>query len=450
MKGLTKLLVVFSVLFGLSTPLFGADYKPGEIIVKFKPRAAAAAAIGLADTTRPYTVAVDDTEQALGELAGRDDIAYAEPNYVITAETVPADWPYTASEWADVGLSAAWNFIDTRPAGATVRIAVVDSGADLDHPELADVLIDGHDFANDDNTPEDDAGHGTRVCGVIGAKGNNAGGVAGVAWDVPIRIMPLKFMKKSGSSTSGYTSDAVDAIYYAVNHGAKVINASWGFDSYSSALKDAIAYARDHGVLFVASAGNNGTDNDTVAHYPSNYQLSNIIAVAAMNRYGELASFSNYGANSVHIAAPGSGLKTTDLDGGTTSWASGTSFAAPWVSAVAAMVESQNPDLSMTAVRTRILEGSLMESDYGETLLASGGCLNAYNALAAVKVHDLDDTSGWTAPQAQTTDDGSASGEGGGGGGCFIHAAQTSGGLLLFLAIIPLAALFRVPPRQQE
>jgi len=441
--------VCFTVLavFFCSISSFAADYKPGEIIVKFKPNPAVQALEGFSDS-RPYAVAVDDTVQALSELQNRADVAYAEPNYTIQAEDVPNDWPYGETEWADTGMEAAFDFLTAGPVGATVRIAVVDSGVDADHPELVDVLIPGYDFANRDSDPEDDAGHGTKVCGVIGAKGGNATGSAGVAWNTPIEIMPLKFMKLSDGSTTGYTSDAVDAIYYAVDHGATIINASWGFKSNSSALKEAIQYANDHGVLFVASAGNDGQDNDTVAHYPSNYQVANVIAVAAMNRYDELASFSNYGQYSVHVAAPGSGLKTTDIDGGTSTWASGTSFAAPWVVGVAAMVASQNPSLSLTELRARILKASVMDAAYSEELLLSGGCINAYNALAGIVVHDLEDTDNWTQPQTQNADDGEAQGEGGGGGGggCFIHTAHSGSSGLLALLSLTLLALFRARP----
>jgi len=435
------------VVFGFTASLSAADYKPGEIIVKFKPNPAIQALQGFGDS-RPYAVAVDDTAKALDELQGRDDVDYAEPNYVIQAESVPNDWPYGATEWEGTGMEAAFDFLAAAPAGDTVRIAIVDSGVDADHPELVDVLIPGYDFANRDSDPEDDAGHGTRVCGIIGAKGANTSGSAGVAWNTPIEIMPLKFMRLKDGSTTGYTSDAVDAIYYAVDHGATIINASWGFKSYSKALKEAIEYAYNHGVLFVASAGNEGQDNDTVAHYPSNYQVPNVIAVAAMNRYDELASFSNYGRYSVHVAAPGSGLKTTDLNGGTSTWASGTSFAAPWVVGVAAMVASQNPSLGVAELRSRILKATVMDASYSEELLISGGCVNAYNALAGIVVHELEDSGAWSAPQAQTADDGESQGEGGGGGGgCFIHTARSGSSALLALFCLTSLALFRVRPQ---
>lgn len=449
-----KQVAVFVVLgaFILGATLNAADYQPGEIIVKFK---ASSQFANVADAeqgvVRPYVVAVDDTEAAISEMSERGDVEYAEPNYIISADEVPNDWAYdTDDEWTDLSMPEAWEYFTALSSTSDVVVAIVDSGVDLDHPELVDALVSGYDFANGDSEPEDDSGHGTKVSGIIAAKGNNGSGIAGVAWDAPVQIMPLKFMKKTSSGTTGNTSDAVSAIYYAVDNGAKVINASWGMSTVSTALEEAIAYARDQGVLFVCSAGNDSQDNDVYPHYPSNYQLENLIAVAAMNRYDGLASFSNYGENSVHVAAPGVGLESTDLDGDIDTYISGTSFAAPFVSAIAAMVYSSDLSLSVTQVRTRVLEGSIMDSDYDEELLAVGGCVNAYNALAGVSLHEAKSATGWTAPAAETEEGSESSGEGGGGGGCFIATATTGGGLSGILIITATLFLAAVPPRRQE
>lgn len=441
MKGPKTFFAAAILMALIGTPVFSADYKQGEVIVKFK----SASPFMSAEAGAPaaYAVAVDDTQKAIEELNARDDVEYAEPNYIIKADEIPSDWPYSSSEWKDVSLPNAWTYVSTHSANAKVRIAVVDSGVDLHHSELADVLIPGYDFANDDSEPEDDAGHGTRVTGIIGAKGNNNIKACGVAWNSSIEIMPLKFMKLNGSSTTGYTSDAIEAINYAVNNGARIINASWGFDSYSRSLEDAINYARSKGVLFICSAGNNSTNNDEVAHYPSNYKIDNIIAVAAMNRYGELASFSNYGHYSVHVAAPGSSLTTTDLNNSITSYASGTSFASPFVAGIAAMVFSENPSIGYSEVRTRIIEGSIIDSSYSEELNMSGGCVNAYNALMAIKNHDMVDSSSWNAPAAASVDDEEASSESG-GKGCFIETTTCSHASGLLMMILISMVLFPV------
>jgi serine protease len=439
MKGPKIILAAVFLVAIIGTPVFSADYKQGEVIVKFKSASPFMSAE--AGNTTAYAVAVDDTQKAIEELNARDDVEYAEPNYIIKADDIPSDWPYSSSEWSDVDLPDAWTYVSTHSGNAKVRIAIVDSGVDLDHSELVDVLIPGYDFANDDSEPEDDAGHGTRVAGIIGAKGKNSTKACGVAWNSNIEIMPLKFMRQDGSSTTGYTSDAIEAINYAVDNGAKIINASWGFDSYSHSLEDAINYARSKGVLFVCSAGNNSTNNDEIAHYPSNYQIDNIIAVAAMNRYGELASFSNYGHYSVHVAAPGSSLTTTDLNNAITSYASGTSFASPFVAGIAAMVFSENPSIGYSEVRTRIIEGSIIDSSYSEELNMSGGCINAYNALMDIKNHDIVDSSSWSAPAAASVDDEEASGESG-SKGCFIETTTSSHASGLLIMILIMMVLF--------
>jgi subtilisin family serine protease len=441
MKGSAALLAAVIVAI-LVSPVYSADFKEGEVIVKFKP---VSASMGIGEAaTQAYAVAVDDTIKAVEELNARADVEYAEPNYKIEADEVPPDWPYSSTEWEDVDLPDAWAFVSSNPANSTVRIALIDSGVDLDHPELKDVLIQGHDFINDDTEPEDDAGHGSKVAGIIGAKGKNSVKACGVAWNSSIELMPLKFMKKDGSGTTGYTSDAIEAINYAVDNGAKIINASWGFDSYSRSLEDAINYAKSRGVLFVCSAGNNTQNNDEIAHYPSNYKVDNIIAVAAMNRYGELASFSNYGQYSVHVAAPGSSLTTTNNDGSITSYASGTSFAAPFVSSIAAMVFSEFPSITYSEVRSRIIEGSVIDADYSEELKMSGGCVNAYNALMDIKNHDIVDSSSWNPPTAPYSDSEDTSDEENKKFGCFIETSSFSVSYGMMLIIFTMMALFPV------
>ncbi len=443
-------LVVFSL---VSVPAFPAEYKPDEVIVKFKSDHPLTASMVRGDENRAMTVAVDDAQEAIRTLETMEGVEYVEPNYVIEAESIPNDWPYENSEWEDTGLPGAWDLVEEAGPGSQVIVAVIDSGVDLDHPELEDILISGYDFANNDAVPEDDTGHGTRVCGILGALGDNLSGIAGVAWNCDIVIMPLKFMKNNDGKTTGSLSDAIDAIYYAVDHGADVINASWGFYSYSGSLEEAVRYARDHGVLFIASAGNKAQDNDTNDHYPSNYPLDNIIAVAAMNRYNDLASFSNYGENSVDIAAPGDGLKTTDLGGGYASWVSGTSFATPFVTGVAAMMISQFPDLDYLSVRVALLDAAVLDAGYSERLLESGGCVNAYNALLAEEDADVFSRASSASAQSDPTGTGSqVSGEsGGGGGGCMIESTRNAGnaaGMVISLMLIVLFPMLRAKHRE--
>jgi subtilisin family serine protease len=447
-----RVTIIGLLVLGLvSFPAYSADYTSDEVIVKFKSDHPMSSSMVTGEYNRAMTIAVDDAQEAIEELSEKEEIEYVEPNFEIEAESIPNDWPYLESEWEDLELFGAWDIIEEIDTGRQVVIAVVDSGVDLDHPELAGVLIPGYDFANNDSEPEDDTGHGTKVCGIVGALGNNGTGVAGVAWNMNIAIMPLKFMKNNDGKTTGSLSDAIDAIYYAVDHGADIINASWGFYSYSNSLGEAIRYARDRGVLFIASAGNKGQDNDVNDHYPSNYPFDNIIAVAAMDRYGDLASFSNYGENTVDIAAPGVGLKSTTLNGGYVSWASGTSFATPFVTGIVAMVIAQSPDLGYIYIRDIVISSAVMDASYGTDLLASGGCINAYNALLTEESYDPSSKASAFSSNPDTTDDSTASGESGGSGGCMIDSTSNTGGaqgIAIFIILIVLFRILRV--RYQE
>ncbi len=444
MKYATVTISVFLVLAFSCLPVSAAEYRQNELIVKFKPVPGSAHVMATGEENRPVIIAVDDAQEAIHELKDRDDVEYVEPNYVIEAEDIPSDWPYDATQWSGLELPDAWDILDRHGPGYPVTIAVIDSGVDAAHPDLQGILTPGYDFANNDGVPEDDAGHGTKVCGIIGALGDNGIGVAGVAWNIEVGIMPLKFMKNNDGKTTGSLSDAVSAIYHAVDNGADIINASWGFYSYSYSLFDAIQYARDHGVMFICSAGNKGQDNDANDHYPSNYPHENIIAVAAMNSFGELASFSNYGLTSVDIAAPGVGVCTTDRDGGYSTWSSGTSFATPFVASVAAMVKYLSPGLEVTDIRSILLGSVIAGEGIDFQNIATGGCINAHQALLSEAQYDA--SSKTSAPVADTGDGAVvASGESGGGGGCLIDSGRNPGSPLGLVIIFSLTVLFRMP-----
>ncbi len=171
MKDATRTIIGILVGASLSFPAFATDFIPGEVIVKFKAPIPRSHSVMVAEEARAITVAVEDTEAAVSELKDREDVEYVEPNYVIEAESVPDDWPYAETLWGDVELPGAWDLLSAATPGQKVTIAVIDSGVRLDHPDLQSILINGYDFANNDPTPEDDAGHGTRVCGIIGALG---------------------------------------------------------------------------------------------------------------------------------------------------------------------------------------------------------------------------------------------------------------------------------------
>ena len=314
--------------------------------------------------------------QALAAFQGRSDVIQATPDFSIKSQATPND-PSFGSLWglanrgaqggtanADINATRAWDF----GTSTNVVIAEIDTGVDYRHQDLAaniwtntgeiagngidddhDGYVDdtrGWDFANNDNDPMDDNGHGTHVAGTIGAIGNNGLGVTGVAWSA--KIMPLKFLDKNGS---GAISDAIEAINYARVKGAKVINASWGGGGFSSALQSAISQFQNAGGIFVAAAGNEASNNATVASYPANY--SGVISVGASTRNDTLASFSNYGTN-VQIVAPGQSILST-LPNNSYGTLSGTSMATPHVSGAIALLWGQNPTLSAAQITSALL-----------------------------------------------------------------------------------------------
>ncbi|HMT09362.1 MAG TPA: S8 family serine peptidase [Pyrinomonadaceae bacterium] len=285
---------------------------------------------------------------------------------------------------ADVDAIEAWS---KTTGSEDVVVAVLDSGVDYNHKDLVNNIwqrpasikaysddelgtfadVHGYDATNADgrshvgkgngvlmSDPMDENGHGTHCAGIIGAEGNNGFGIAGINWKV--KIMPLKFLDRNGV---GDVEDAIEAINYVIDRkkagvNIRVISGSFGSNQFSQGLKDAIKAAGDEGILFVAAAGNDGTNNDSLPHYPSNYDLPNVVSVAALDRNDRITSFSNFGSGSVHIAAPGKDILSTWLGGGFKS-ISGTSMATPYVSGVAALIVSQNPRISVTDLRKRLM-----------------------------------------------------------------------------------------------
>jgi len=304
---------------------------------------------------------------ALARLAHAPAVVSAEPDYRVHVLFTPND-TYYARQWALPAVSApkAWDY--TKGSTNTV-VAVVDSGVAA-HPELAGRLVAGHDFVNADSNPADDNGHGTAVAGVIGATGNNGTGIAGMDWAT--RIMPVKVVDASGS---GYTSDIAKGVIWAADHGARVINMSLGGNDYSSTLKSAIAYAYNKGAVLVASAGNDGS---TAAMYPAAYPY--VLSVSALHG-STLADFSSYGPNT-DLAAPGESVYSLTRTGGYSYW-SGTSFSAPMVSGLAALVLGRNPTLSAARV-TQVLTSTADDlGTSGWDQKYGWGRIDAGRALAA-------------------------------------------------------------------
>jgi thermitase len=275
---------------------------------------------------------------------------------------------------------------------------VLDSGVEYTHVDLVNNIwtrpatmapyrdqdlgtvddVHGYNAVANDGDPTDDNGHGTFCAGIIGAECGNNAGVCGVNWKV--QIMPLKFTNAGGL---GYVADAVEAINYAINRkhagvNLRVINASWGLSQPSQALEDVIRKAYEAGILFVAPGGSTSSDNDTSQRYPAGYSLGNIISVAATDRSDALAQFSNYGAKSVHLAAPGKDILTTAL-GNDYEQHSGTSMAAAFVAGVAALALSARPGLSVDELRLLLLRSvDTVPGLRGK--VSTGGRINAAKA----------------------------------------------------------------------
>ena len=269
-------------------------------------------------------------------------------------------------------------YIDALDLLADTRWA---NGTDNEGDGFVDDLF-GWDFVNNDNNPMDDQSHGTHVAGTIGASGGNGVGVVGVNWQVS--IMPLKFLSATGG---GSMADAIRAVNYATmmrsqyDPGIRVSSNSWGGGSYSQALLDSIDAGGAAGVLFVAAAGNSAANSDTTPAYPAAYASSAILSVASTDSSDRLSSFSNYGATSVDVGAPGSSIYSTVPGGYDTK--SGTSMATPQVSGAAALALAVNPGLSVAQLKQAILRTADPVASLAGKIM-SGGRVNAFRLLQAV------------------------------------------------------------------
>ena len=424
-----------------TNPVTEPAFVPGEVIVKFRDGIQAndvsTLQQSLGATTIDTTKSLDIQLWSVGRLSVENAIAisrndprieYIEPNYIFTGSNLPNDPGIRSNSlWglnntgqaggtpdADIDAPQAWNI----QTGSDMVIGVIDGGVDYNHPDLVGNIwtnpgeiagngidddnngyvddIHGYDFVNNDADPMDDRGHGTHVAGTIAARANNGIGVAGVNWSA--KIMALKWLDANGSGTA---MNAIKAVEYATKMGVKLTNNSWHIDGFSQGLFDAIATAGAAGQLFIASAGNGGSDdigdnNDLIPHYPSGYNLDNIISVASTDRYDNLARSSNFGATSVDLGAPGVSIVST-IPGGGYDFKSGTSMAAPHVTGVASLIWAQNPNLTAQQVKERILSSvDPIAALNGKTV--TGGRLNAFKALldpgkgaiSGIKWNDLD------------------------------------------------------------
>lgn len=365
------------------------------------------------------------------ELQNNPMVEIAEPNYIYRANAIQINDPQIFKLWGmintgqkdpkgqqgiagiDIGAAQAW---EVQTGSKEVVVAVIDTGIKYNHEDLVDNVwtnqaeLNGKEGVDDDNNgyvddihgfnfvtntgdPMDDHGHGSHCSGTIGAKGNDGKGIVGVAWNV--RIMGVKFLDKNGS---GSLANALKAIDYATKNGAKIMSNSWGGGGFSETLKAAIERSNAAGALFVAAAGNESNNNDAKETYPASYAVPNVLAVAAIDNKGAMASFSNYGKNKVHVGAPGVNVYSSTINGYDT-W-SGTSMATPHVSGIAVLLASQFPNMTNLEMKERIISTAKpLASLRGKT--KSGAMANAYTALMnIVPEPDLNDPARWPAMDA--------------------------------------------------
>lgn len=415
-----------------------AEHRVGEVVVKIKKsngftaEASALNAISNLNVldirtsktnSQFHTIRIaneQDLSAAITALNSQPSVEYAEPNYIyrtfqVQASATPNDTDF-AKLWGmqntgqpdpkdgqvgkagvDIDVTRLWDMGIT--GKLSTLIAVIDTGVDFTHPDLAANIftnagevagngkdddnngfvddVHGYDFANNKGNGMDDHYHGTHCAGTIAGVGNNGTGVAGVNWNAS--VLPVKFLAADGSGTLEH---AVQAIQYATLMKANVMSNSWGGGGFSQALKDAIQEASNKGIVFVAAAGNDSSNNDAAPTYPASYDVPNVIAVAAIDNLEKKAYFTNYGAKSVHVAAPGVNIYST-APNNSYKVLSGTSMATPHVSGIVGLLLSHEPTLTPTDVRERLVKTSVRATELKKVSLSKGR-VSAYNAVMNV------------------------------------------------------------------
>jgi subtilisin family serine protease len=415
------------------------DQSTSTLLVQFRPEATAAdravAQVPGTHLDAPWSlvpdwwrVEIDPTasiEQVRAALKANPHVLFVEPDYRVTLNLIPNDTSF-AQQWslnntgqtggtpdADIDAAEAW---DVTTGNDAIIVAVIDTGVDYTHPDLAANIwinsdeipgnnvdddangyvddVHGYNFVSASGDPLDDHFHGTHVAGTIGAIGNNNRGVAGVAWNV--QIMALKFLDAGGG---GYISDAISALNYAVANGAQISNNSWGGGDYSQAFVNALQAAANAGHIFVAAAGNDSNNNDQYPAYPASYEVENVVAVAATDHNDDLAWFSNFGPATVDLGAPGDNILSTFptyLTDAMSNYGlpinygaiSGTSMATPHVAGALALIRGQHLDWTFDQAIGQLV--ATTDDTSGLAGLTASGRLNA----AAAVGNPVPDTSG--------------------------------------------------------
>lgn len=467
-----------------------AKVVPGEYLVKFKASSGGASIAhqklqGKATLKANFhglgmmqiNMKSGPDEKANFEALKNDpDVEYIEPNYVLEKSDVVVSESFERQSYesfanrsyastnpavyaqnnANTGIDSAWPVLTPLDSNhGKIVVAVIDTGLDKNHdvfkaynsngaggtgalwvntieangtPGIDDDQngyvddVNGWNFINNSGNFADDDDHGTHVAGIVVGTGQNI--FARPFQESKIQVMPLKFLDGAGS---GSTSNAIRAIYYAVNNGAKVINNSWGGAAYSRALHDAITYAYDHKVLVVCAAGNYASDNDAYPMYPANYDVPSNLSVGSTTRFDDLSSFSNYGASTVHIGSPGEYIEST-VPGNEMMKMHGTSMAAPFVAGVAALAMREAPSLSGYQIKQLILSTG-DTNGYLNTLVSTSSRVDALYMLqeAQQMVSTASSQPGYKPSYLAERSPASES-SGGGGGGCGLVKAVTANG----------------------
>jgi subtilisin family serine protease len=428
-------LVLLGPRLGFGAPV---DHGPDEVLVRFRPgssvagRSALHAAVG-AKPVKEFATVKDlqliklgpatSLARALEEYGNSPDVLYVEPNHRLTLQALPNDPSFVQNDlWGlnyafppfddpDIDAPEAWDITTGSP---NVVVAVIDTGIDYNHEDLAANMFrnaadcnqngiddDGNGWVDDcygidpidgDSDPMDDDAHGSHVAGIIGAVGNNGVGVVGVNWHV--KLMACKVFDANGNGTIAAAITCLDYVAMMKDRGVNIVatNNSWSDTDFSAALRDAIDAQRQHGILFMAAAGNYSScpdayncrldgDNDRKPTWPASLYLPNVLSVANSIDYGWLNAGSAYGRRTVHLAAPGTNILST-TPGNTYDWFSGTSMATPQVTGVAALLKAQSPTRDWKAIKNLILAGAEGDMFPDDGKLITDHRLNAHGALA--------------------------------------------------------------------
>ena len=406
-------------------PAPSGDFVAGEVLVQFDRSVGVGQRTAMVNARRATRVrrfarldiehlrlpAGTSVQDAIAQFRSMPGVVAVQPNYKRRIiQSAPPNDPYwlDGSLWGldKIQAQQAWTTFTT--GDGSVIVASIDTGVDYTHPDLAANMwrnpyeiagnhidddgngyvddVYGIDTVNHDSNPYDDQGHGTHTSGTIAAVGNNNEGVVGVNWNA--KILACKFLDASGSGTDAGAIECFDYVNFirARGENLRVTSNSWGSargsEQVSPLLKSAIDAAGSLGIVNVFGAGNDGTDNDAIPFDPASYDSSSIVSVASSGPTDRRSFFSNYGATSVDLAAPGEDILST-VPGGDYDYMSGTSMATPHVAGVAALLMKLDPTLTAEAVRA-LLMANVDQSSRWTNRVASGGRLNAYRAAAAV------------------------------------------------------------------